>query len=175
MHRASLGPFVNTNSFLAVPLVRNSQCLFPRPEVFCLFIWTLKALWDLPPESPRCARSARFPCHPTSVPDFCLQASFIGSPSSLQPVFLENLFCAGRVVWKAWNPKGLNLPSLLKATLSGEPHLSLPVSCCTYHLRTPKTRLQCGASLWSLFISSRKWALWGQRPCMKNLEQKIGA
>lgn len=156
VHCASLGPSLNTNSFffLAVPMLKNSQCLFLRPKVFCLFIYldVKGPLRSAPcrPFIPTVPKTHAVLCRPDSLPSH--QRARLLSPGIfhrvayiLQPVFLENLFCADRTKRKAWNPEGLNLPSLLKAPFSGSPPSSPCLLLCLPSQRSP--HLGCSVEL----------------------------
>lgn len=63
-------------------------------------------------------------------------------PSSLQPVFLEDLSFAGRVCWKAWT----YLPCTARGHLLCQSLLFSPFSCCASHLSS----LQTQGAVWSL-------------------------
>lgn len=68
---------------------------------------------------------------------------FVLFPSSLQPVFLEDLSFAGRVCGR---PESTS-PARLKASFSGQ---SLLLSCCPSHLSS----LQTQGAVWSLLRES---------------------
>lgn len=134
-----------------------SACfLGPRSFVY-LFIWTLKAHWGLPPAAllfPQCRKRmlcsvALIPRHPTSVPDFCLQASFIGLPSSFSQFSLKTCFVltgpSGRPkILRAWISLLCSKPRFQGALLP------LPVYCCASHLNAP----HIWATVWNFIMES---------------------
>lgn len=157
-------------------LLRNSLCLFLRPEVFCLFIsldfkGPLRS-YSLPSTalSPQCREPTSCLVKPSPSPSH--QRAGLLSPGILHIFPSTSSAGFSWIPVLCWHGLAEGLPCVPSL---GSPCCSLPPSCCPSIWTSSKPKVWRGDLLWSLYVSGPKQTLWRQRPCTNNPEHTVVA